>query len=61
MADKTATATLGVAPAVVTEAGTVAAGTCTFIFDEADEMQLVLDNLEKCKIAVLDYYSDGLP
>ena len=60
MADKTATATYGVEPkvALVTTAGTTAAGVNTFLFDEADALSSVLDNLEKCKIMVTDYYAN---
>tara|TARA_R110000803_G_scaffold59792_1_gene118743 strand:- start:895 stop:1086 length:192 start_codon:yes stop_codon:yes gene_type:complete len=60
MADKTATAVLGVAPAIgaVTTAGSSVVGTNTFLFDEDDTLGSVLDNLEKCKIMVTDYYAN---
>lgn len=60
MAVKTATATYGVEPAIggVATAGSVTAGSNTFLFDEADALGTVLDNLEKAKIMVTDFYAN---
>jgi hypothetical protein len=58
MADKTSTATLGTAQAVVTTAGSTTVGVVTIVFDEAQESGNVIDLVERGKLAIIDYYSD---
>ena len=57
MADKTITSTYATAATIAT-AGTVAAGTITVLFDDADDSTLVVENIEKAKVLYLTYMAD---
>jgi hypothetical protein len=57
MADKTATGTPG-GPGVITTAGTIVANRVEVVFDETTSDDVVMDLLERCKIAIQSYYSE---
>ena len=61
MADKTSTAISGteVSVAAVTSAGTIAAGRVEVIFDEDQDVNEVMQLLERAKIQILDYFSNA--
>lgn len=58
MADKQSFSQEGseTAQSLVTTTGTTTAGTIKVQWDEADTLQLVMDNLEKAKLQIVTYY-----
>ncbi len=59
MADKEATSSQGTALATVATNGSITAGTVIAAWDDTDDPSLVIDQLEKCKLAILDDYADA--
>lgn len=57
MADKLVTALYGTDVTVATS-GTIAVNTATIAFDEATELNTVIEQVERAKLALIDYYSD---
>jgi hypothetical protein len=58
MADKTVTGEPG-GPAVITDAGTTATNTVIVLYDEDTSDDVVMDLLERCKVAIQSDYSDA--
>jgi hypothetical protein len=57
MANKTSTGTPG-GPGVITTAGTIVVNRVEVLFDETTSDDVVMDLLERCKVAIQSFYSD---
>lgn len=59
MADKASTTAYGLSTgqANITTSGTTTLNTSIFYFDDATSMQEVIEQLDKHKVQVMDYYS----